>query len=194
MNIENTEHKALGRLKSKAQWRTWVKGQTLESGSSLFSVDHLQILLKQWAKPQSIWGAFQALTPEPVVNWAHLAPEKNLKWAFPKVSGDSGMEFYRTETFTPHPRFGMLEPDLAKSTPVDKAELAGIFVPGLAFDNRGFRLGRGKGFYDRFLSDFKGLKIGLCSHKLFVLGPLPKDTWDVGMDYVVTDEFIFKAE
>ena len=192
MNIENTrrDYPSLG---TKAEWRRWVQKQAQVS-SAFASVSYLEEFLKHCAPANSIWGGFQSLSPEPSISWEQILPSQNLQWAFPKVVSDTAIEFYQAQSFKPHPKFGMLEPDLTNAQPVSSEAMAGVLVPGLAFDNRGFRLGRGKGYYDRFLKDFKGLKVGLCSHKLFVLGPLPKDSWDVEMDYIITDEFIFKAE
>ena len=49
-------------------------------------------------------------------------------------------------------RWGIFEPD---GTAVDPEILDCVLVPGVAFDGRGFRLGYGKGFYDRFLPQLR---------------------------------------
>ena len=59
-------------------------------------------------------------------------------------------------------------------------------VPGLSFDRSGNRLGYGKGFYDRFLSEFNGTTVGLC-YSEFLLDKLPTDKNDRTVDIVVSD-------
>lgn len=62
-----------------------------------------------------------------------------------------------------------------------------IIVPGIAFGNRGSRLGRGKGFYDRFLPTLPGgiKKIGLA-YDFQVIKDLPVTTRDIPVDVVIT--------
>ncbi len=63
-------------------------------------------------------------------------------------------------------------------------------VPGLAFDHLGYRLGMGKGYYDQFLKGCQGLRFGLA-YDWQVVDSLPRDTWDITMDIVVTDEHVW---
>ena len=65
-----------------------------------------------------------------------------------------------------------------------------LLVPGRAFTPAGGRLGRGRGFYDRHLSDFMGLKVGVCFHEQIV-EELPSEKHDVSMHYIVTDKATF---
>lgn len=58
-------------------------------------------------------------------------------------------------------------------------------VPGVAFDRSGNRLGRGRGYYDRFLSRFPGTTIGVCADYRLV-DNIPAESHDVKMDYVIT--------
>ncbi|HOK98409.1 MAG TPA: 5-formyltetrahydrofolate cyclo-ligase [Bacteroidales bacterium] len=59
-----------------------------------------------------------------------------------------------------------------------------IIVPGLAFDHQGHRLGRGQGFYDRFLLHQKGYKIGVCFHYQ-IFPSIPVETHDISVDEVI---------
>jgi 5-formyltetrahydrofolate cyclo-ligase len=62
-----------------------------------------------------------------------------------------------------------------------------VLVPGVAFDLRGVRLGRGAGWYDRILSRHpEALKVGLAFEEQ-ITSALPREPWDVSMDLVVTD-------
>lgn len=65
-----------------------------------------------------------------------------------------------------------------------------IFVPGLGFDLDGARLGRGKGFYDRFLEDRMALRIGLCWTGQ-LLEKIPVEGHDCHMDFIITESFCF---
>lgn len=67
-----------------------------------------------------------------------------------------------------------------------------IIMPGLAFDREGNRLGRGKGFYDRFLSEGKYIKIGICFHDQLV-DEVPVDSFDIPVDFIITDKEILEV-
>ena len=64
-----------------------------------------------------------------------------------------------------------------------------IVVPGQAFDRQGFRVGRGRGFYDRFLAqqDIQALRCGLCFREQVLAEGIPAEPHDMPMDLVITD-------
>ncbi len=64
-------------------------------------------------------------------------------------------------------------------------------VPGIAFDTRGYRLGYGKGYYDRYLENFTGVSVGLCYSELLNEN-LPADIYDKKVNYLITDKTIYK--
>ena len=64
-------------------------------------------------------------------------------------------------------------------------------VPALSFDQKGFRLGYGKGYYDRFLSAFPGKSAGLCFED-FLCDSLPTDSKDIAVDILITNKGVLK--
>ena len=83
-------------------------------------------------------------------------------------------------------RHGIREPIEAPSIKPDELDL--ILVPGVAFDASGGRLGRGAGFYDRFLerAGEGPLLVGVC-FETQVIGSVPQETHDRGVDALVSE-------
>ena len=68
-----------------------------------------------------------------------------------------------------------------------------MVVPALCFDLQGYRLGRGGGYYDRYLSKYPVFSVGLCREAL-VVPVLPRDSWDVRVCCLVTEKRIARPE
>ena len=68
-----------------------------------------------------------------------------------------------------------------------------VLVPGLAFTKNGHRLGRGKGCYDRFLSNYQGVAIGLCFEEQIVKNVF-NEAHDEQMNFIITEKNIFKGK
>ena len=81
--------------------------------------------------------------------------------------------------------YGIHEPS-SSAPPLELGASTVCVVPALAFDREGYRLGYGKGFYDRFLADFNGLSVGVTYDRL-ILDRLPRDKYDVCVDLIVTE-------
>lgn len=81
-------------------------------------------------------------------------------------------------------KFGISEP--TENCPrLDLSQVDLVLVPGLAFDPSGGRLGRGRGFYDRLLAGFWGLKCGVAFDAQ-ITAAVPMQTGDIRMDMVIT--------
>ncbi len=85
--------------------------------------------------------------------------------------------------------FGVLEPIADKCEKVTDFSKGLCIVPGLSFDAEGYRLGYGKGYYDRFLSKFQGDTVGLC-YSNCIKWKLPHGYYDKPVDLIVTDRYI----
>lgn len=189
---------------SKKEWRTRVKSilAQIEEGelikkSELVSNNLLKLFkgnssLDKLFPPREesfFVGGFAPLKDEP--DWLVFLEEAlNGLMAFPGINKSGDMAYYKanrkdlvlTKSFgapvlTPPPSNLIVNPRL-------------ILVPGLAFGKDGSRLGRGKGFYDRYLEGFSGFKIGVCFSEQVFEG-LPMESNDVFVDYVVTDNEVF---
>ncbi len=79
--------------------------------------------------------------------------------------------------------YGILEPGRDTGV-VEPSEISLIIVPGRAFTEEGARLGRGKGFYDRYLKRTSAIKIALAYREQIYPGIITEDN-DVAMDIVL---------
>jgi 5-formyltetrahydrofolate cyclo-ligase len=114
--------------------------------------------------------------------------------AVPRIEGDD-LRFLvlpRGSDNLPRDRWGIPEPDPSWQA-LDLARAAQVLVaaPGLAFDRQGNRLGRGRGYYDRFVAGARAAGksitvIGICLSEQIV-GAVPCETHDQVLDAIVTE-------
>lgn len=102
----------------------------------------------------------------------------------PEVVSDTEMRLrvYQGPDSIREGHFHIMEPT-GEICPED-VEIDVAIVPGMAFDHAGHRLGHGKGYYDRFLSQKATYKIGLC-FDFQLMDSIPSDPHDVVMDEVI---------
>ena len=88
---------------------------------------------------------------------------------------------------------GILEPRRGVSSPLGTVDLLGsvCLVPGLVFDADGHRIGYGGGYFDRFLQFYPGDKIALARSAQVSSNPLPAESSDVPVDFIVTDSGVW---
>ena len=110
----------------------------------------------------------------------------------PKVIDSEKMEWhpYTSSTMLKPGVFGIGEPDETETQRIlpfdsEQKSAAMVLVPGLAFDAAGHRLGRGRGYYDRFLAAHPDLyKIGVC-FDFQKVAEVPVNEYDIPVDEVV---------
>ena len=104
------------------------------------------------------------------------------KLYLPKVAGESlEIREYSPETLEEGYR-GIMEPS---SLAPEASTVDLVIVPGMAFDAKGNRLGRGGGFYDRLLPTLSCPKVGICRSGQLV-EDVPMQSWDQKVDIVIT--------
>lgn len=189
--MENlSELKSLLRKRVKNQQENWVKHPERNSWDRQIRNNILTLI----PKATGLGAAFVSLADEPKI-WPELANDSVWQWTLPKMTG-SDLEFLRADSGSDLKtgNFGVQEPVDYQGATVSLVDVDLVCVPGLAFDQSGARLGRGKGFYDRVLGRCRGLKIGVCYSSQFLSESVPTEAHDVRMNFVVTEKLIHKVK
>lgn len=136
-----------------------------------------------------VLGVFAPIQKEP--NWFLSIDEAKIKTAYPAYANNMVFKLARMSELIVSQDFGvMIKGPAVNAEPVTPDI---IIVPGLGFTKDGKRLGRGKGFYDRYLEHSSAVKVGIAFDQQ-IEADLPTDGHDVLMDFVVTDKGIYKKE
>jgi 5-formyltetrahydrofolate cyclo-ligase len=148
--------------------------------------------LEPWTEALTV-GLYAGQSFEP--NLAALLKVPGKTFCFPRVSGVT-IDFHRCESLDQlRPNsWKLLEPDPDLCPVVPATDLDLFCIPGLAFTRCGVRLGRGTGFYDRFLTRVhpQAIKLGICFHaQLFP--ELPLENHDSAMDQIITETEIARC-
>lgn len=128
---------------------------------------------------------FLSLDDEPQMRGVIGALAATHRIVVPRIDGDE-MEFAAYSPATLRiGAFGIEEP--AKGETVPPADIDLIIVPGVAFTREGARLGRGRGYYDRYRArkGFRAFCIGVCFAEQIV-GHIPTEPHDKAVDEVVS--------
>ena len=89
--------------------------------------------------------------------------------------------------------FGVLEPAVNSERLYDEKDGGLCIVPAFSYDWRGYRLGYGKGYYDRFLSRFEGNMVGIC-YSDCVQRTLPHGRYDRPVELLVTEHYLRRTD
>lgn len=170
----------------KAQLRSAMRSLR---GDQNMDASVIEAVLESWlAQNPAAWtiAVFAALPGE--VDLAEIiARHPGRRWVYPRVLGDD-LHFHHVAdptTGLKPGKLGIREPSQDQSL-VALADIDVFFCPGLAFDSRGGRLGRGRGYYDRLLARARpdALKIGVCFPWQVVPDTFPQ-AYDIQMNEVI---------
>lgn len=167
-----------------------MKAKRLQLSAKTFSLYnqriHSQVLHHPQIQEAKTIGCYVSLPSEvdtiPIID--SLLPYKRI--CVPKVDGDH-MQFYEISSLSELKpgHFRVLEPVTTKK--IMPHEIDCMIVPLLAYDQLGYRVGYGKGYYDRyFQSDFYGYKIGLAFSFQYV-DYIYHDVFDQKLDEVINE-------
>ena len=139
--------------------------------------------IKEFQQAECI-ALFCSLKDEPNTESILKALLPNKRVVVPRVEGEIISFYDYSQTQLECGSYGILEPQNGMA--VDPKEIDLVVVPGVAFTTTGKRMGRGKGYYDRYLSQLRegALKIGVCyAHQ--IVEELPTEPHDIMMDCVI---------
>jgi 5-formyltetrahydrofolate cyclo-ligase len=128
-------------------------------------------------------GCYLSFGSEPETDsFIELAQAEGMEIACPRIDSDGHMVMAVLESETKASNLGFREPT---GQVVDPQDLELIVIPALAIDYQGQRLGRGAGYFDRYLEQYKGPTVGLVYDSEF-LPEVPSETHDLPVSLVVT--------
>ena len=177
--------------KHKKELRTQIRCKTSAMSDSLKEYEAYVVvgLLQRYIATQQVKVLAMFYPMEDEINilpLAEFAFKEGIRVVLPRmeVGEESRMEFY---DFSPHKMtqssWGVMEPEEGEKVEAEEIDL--MIVPGVAFTLRGERMGRGKGYYDRYLSrvGFRAQTIGVCfAHQR--VESLPQEEHDRRVDMV----------
>src|SRR5699024_2385639 len=87
----------------------------------------------------------------------------------------------------------VMEPILENINKLNKNDIDLLIVPGIIFDKKGYRIGFGGGYYDRYLVDYVGKTVSLAASFQLVEN-IPKDIFDIAVQCIITEEDILTLQ
>ena len=167
---------------NKNDLRIWAKSKRKELDMTEISV----VLAKKLVQSDKYKNAKNIMLFYPLkdeVNLLSLLNDETKTFYLPRIKGDE-LEccIYSKGDKLCESCFHTQEPICPAC---NKKNIDLIIVPALACDTDGYRLGYGGGFYDRFLSDFRGVKI-CCIPKELMVKTVYSETHDIKMDLIIS--------
>ena len=179
--------------------KTALRNAAIEWRKSLSRSEKQRMDFKIQSKVMNLWKFREVSTvllycAKPVEIDTKLLIERASKLgktvAVPRcVPGTREMDFYVITSFDDleSGAFGVLEPIPERCRKLTDFTSSVCIVPALVYDKQGYRLGYGRGYYDRFLSDFYGTTVGPI-YRDFIIDRVPRGRFDANVDVLITEK------
>lgn len=144
--------------------------------------------LEEYKRADTLLLYFPTKTEPDLTPLLSDAINQNKKVAFPiSNTGSLTLSFYEVSSLNDltSGAYGIPEPSKT-STPISLTQNTLCIVPALSVDSNGYRLGYGKGYYDRFLEEFEGVALCALSANLLCRS-LPRLDTDIPVQIIVTE-------
>ena len=190
--MDSAQAKKELRRELKNRWKT-CPSETYDAASLAIQT---QLASFSLARGYSRIAIYSALASEPdLAGFAVDSFTLGRPLFFPKVDPETNnLDFFAVSKLADlhSGAYGILEPTESATTKIDPSEIDLICVPGLGFDRQGHRLGRGKGYYDRYLArlPIRTFKLGIF-FSLQEVSQLPVCDYDVSLNGILTEQELF---
>ena len=177
----------------RARYRQFRERMSVEQKIALDSNIQSRLLaLNEYAGAETLFTYVSKSIEVDTIALIKAALANHKRVAVPRCVPDTyDMEFYYITSLDDLRKgtYGVMEPNPLECQPVPADAVGLCIVPGLSFDAQGFRLGYGKGYYDRFLAQFRGDTVGIC-YAGCVQWNLPHGYYDKPVDVLITEKYI----
>lgn len=165
------------------------RADLFQAHQSAFQVERFNEQMIEFLNSRTgIWAAYRAFGFEPRLDKI-IKSSKHLTWVYPKMVEDE-IQFFSSEKFATG-ALGFEEPVGGKAVPLQ--QIQGFIIPGVAFDRKGARLGRGQGHYDKMLAKASGTRVGACFTFQIYEGTLPTESFDMKMNAIVSEQGLWSV-
>ncbi len=178
----------MGKVTIRKQFLDYRRNIDLPTYARLSRLIQQRLIASEYFSQAHSLALYSPINNEVATTQIFAAAKKlDKKVYYPRVTGDT-FDFFevRTSDDLVIGAFGVAEPVSTVKIPV--ADLDLVVVPGVAFDVRGYRLGYGRGFYDRQLAGKQNgtVSVGLC-FDIQLCDSLPAESHDQPLDFIVTE-------
>lgn len=173
---------------AKQEWRRWARKQRSDDVTRALSEAVTDWIAAWLSHPEVPAGTVALYLPLPdEVDVTPLIDRTDRPCAVTRTPSRGPLTLHPADSPLERHRYGFEQP-VADSLRIPAERVGLVLVPGLAFDLRGERLGRGGGYYDRFLPTLRrgALRVGVIPDSL-VVGALPTEPHDVAMTHLATE-------